>query len=196
MASAWGRAWGRAWGSAWGRIAAPALIYPTGAGLLRALVRDALASHLAGTLSPLPVWRTRLLAIEPGQMPLVLVYVLGERKEILSGTAGAVYMATVVSIVVQAKLEAEDEAGAEAALDALGLALEESIFRVRNGDGWMQPHWRPDNLETDTAITMQGERPVGELALRFDLTVQAESFEPLISEAAMAKIILQVESNQ
>ena len=181
MAAAWGRAWGKSWGSAWGGIAAPALIYPAGAGLLRALVRDALASHLAGKLAPLPVWRTRLLAIEPGQMPLMLVYVLGERKEIISGSAGALYMATVVSIMVQAKLEAEDEAGAEAALDALGLALEESIFRARNGDGWLQPHWLPDNLETDTAIAMQGERPLGELSLRFELTVQAESFEPLVT---------------
>jgi hypothetical protein len=169
-----------------GPVAAPAgslpITYPAGAVLVRALVRNALASHLAGKLSPLPVWRTRLLAVEPGQMPLVLVYAMSERKQLISGAAGAFYFQTSVAIVVQAKIEAEDEAGAEAALDALNLALEESIFRVRNGDGWMQPHWLPANVECSTRITMEGERPLGELSLTFDVEVAAESFEPVITD--------------
>ena len=157
------------------------VVYPTGAAVARHLVRDALAAHLAGKLAPMPWFATRMIEIQPEQMPLGLVYVLSEKKDSVSGNSGAFWFRTTVSVAVNAKVEAEDEPGVEAALDELDLALQESIFRVRDDDGWMQPHWSPDGVECRTSISAEGERMVGDLQLRFDVIVEGESFEPIIT---------------
>lgn len=152
--------------------------YPPDAALTRAVVRDALASHLAGKLSPMPVYASRMLTILPGQMPLVLVYARAEQKAVAS-EGGAPWFTARISVVVQAKLEAEDEAGVEQGLDELNLALEESILRDM---AWAPAHWAMGEVSVETRIQMEADRPVGELAMSFDVSVSQENFEPLVPD--------------
>lgn len=157
----------------------------------RAQIRDATLLLL---LQAVPeagrrIYTARTWPLESPKNPCLLVYTWRETKTLLSTAGSAPQFQVDAKLVVRARAEAEDEIGLEAALDALAGAVENALL---TDPDWVARFERIGGIESSIhTLEEPAERPVGEVALVFDVR-WTEDFPPRLP-FALAQVALRVD---